>query len=136
VGSADLVGALPVAAPTVAEVVLGPAVALLVLPVALPLGRRLVVPLAAGRWVGVGGPGAQRLGHPPLANRTRPGALGMQVSLPLAVGQPLRQPRGCRAGVLSSAGDAAVGDHLAQRAPAPLARAGVAGGWQQLVGIR
>ena len=57
VGLADVVGALPVSAPTVPEV-LGLAVALLALPVALPvgrLGRRVTGLLAAGRQVGVGG---------------------------------------------------------------------------------
>ncbi len=112
VGLADAVGALPVGAPTVAEVVLGLAVALLVLPVALPvgwLGRRGAGLLPAGGRVGVGRPGTQRLRHPPLANRARPGALGVLVGLPLAVGEPLGQPRDWRVRVPADAGGAAVG---------------------------
>jgi hypothetical protein len=89
-----VLGALPAGAPAGAEVVLGLAVALLILPVALPVGRRVAVLLAAGRRVdvGVGGSGAQRLGYPPLAHRAHPGPLGVQVGLPLAVGQPLSEP--------------------------------------------
>jgi len=51
--------------------------------------------LLASLRVGVADPGAQRLRHPPLANRARPGALGVLVGLLLAVGQPVGQPGAC-----------------------------------------
>jgi hypothetical protein len=87
-----VLGVLPVGPPTVPELALGLPVALLALPVALPVGRldRLAAALLpAGRRVGVAGSGAQRLRHPPLGHRTRPGPLSVQVSLPLTVGEPL-----------------------------------------------
>src|SRR6266508_2307241 len=131
VGLADLVGVLSVGAPTVAEVVLGLAVTLLLLvwPVALhQLGRWVAVLLAAGGRVGVGGPGAQRLGHPPLAHRAHPGTLGLLVGQLLALSQPLGQPRRWPIRVPAAAGGAAVGHHLPQRAAPPLAP-GRSGRW-------
>jgi hypothetical protein len=71
VGLADVVGALPVGAPTVAEVVLAVTVALLLQ--VRRLGRRVAARLVADGRVGVGGSGPQRLRHPPLGDHARTG---------------------------------------------------------------
>jgi hypothetical protein len=100
---------------------------------ARPAGGRAPTGRRPGR---VGGPGAQRLGHPPLANRARPDPLRLLVGLALAVGQPRGQPRRWRVRVPAGAGGAPVGHHLAQRAAPPATGARVAGRRQQLVAIR
>jgi hypothetical protein len=46
--------------------------------------RRRGAGLLVSPGSGIGGPGAQDLGHRPFANRTRPGALGVQVGQPSA----------------------------------------------------
>jgi hypothetical protein len=69
--------------------------------------------IAAGRrLVGVAGPAAQRLGHPPLGHRARPGALGVLLDLLLTVGEPPGQPRRWLVGVTAGAGGAAGGAYL------------------------
>jgi hypothetical protein len=74
-----VLGVLPVGPPTVPELALGLPVALLALPVALPVGRldRLAAALLpAGRRVGVAGSGAQRLRcDVELAQQVLPGSL-------------------------------------------------------------
>jgi hypothetical protein len=97
------------------------AVAVLVLPVAVPVGWWVAGLLAAGGRVG-SSPGRAVLRHPALGHRAPPGPVGVQVGLLLAVDQPLRQPRRWRVRVKAGA---AVGDHLVQRAAPPLARAGL-----------
>ena len=129
-----MVGALPVGLPTVAEVV-GLAVALLTLPIALPvgrLGRRVAMLLAVGGRLAVDGPGAQCLRHPPFGVRTRMAPGSILVGLLLAVGEPLGQPRGWRAGVTAGAGGAAVGDHLPQRTALPSPGSGCPAGGSSL----
>jgi hypothetical protein len=111
--------ALPVGTPIVAELVFGLTVALLVLPLALLVGRRDAGLLAASRRIEVPGPGAERLRHPPLGQRAPAGPLGVLLGLPLAVDAPLRRPRRWRQGTVCRAGGAAVSDQLAQRAAPP-----------------
>jgi hypothetical protein len=54
----------------------------------------------------------QRLGQPPLGDRTRPGPVGALLGLLLAVGQPLGQPDAGASGCRLVCGGAPLGDQL------------------------